>query len=79
MKTAPRKVVTAVRMVTTRLVGSQDRLSPTVWTKMAERGMGAKILQYLMGHKDIATTLSYYVGITPSMKEEAALMMPEII
>ncbi|WP_172634705.1 tyrosine-type recombinase/integrase [Kallipyga massiliensis] len=51
----------------------------TFATKMAEKGMGAKILQYLMGHADIATTLSYYVGITPTMKEEAALMMAEII
>lgn len=51
----------------------------TFATKMAEKGMGAKILQYLMGHADIATTLNYYIGITPTMKEEAALMMAEII
>lgn len=51
----------------------------TFATKMAERGMGAKILQYLMGHEDIATTLSYYIGVTDAMREEAIEMMAKII
>lgn len=51
----------------------------TFATKMAEQGMGAKMLQTLMGHADISTTLSYYIGVTDAMREEAMEMMAEII
>ena len=51
----------------------------TFATKMAEKGMGAKMLQTLMGHSDISTTLSYYIGVTQKMKKEAVKMMEEII
>ena len=51
----------------------------TFATKMAEKGMGAKMLQYLMGHADISTTLSYYIGLTDAMREEAIEMMVKII
>lgn len=51
----------------------------TFATKMAEQGMGAKMLQTLMGHADISTTLSYYIGVTDAMREEAVEMMAKII
>lgn len=47
----------------------------TFATRMAEKGMSAKMLQTLMGHRDIQTTLTYYVDVTEEMKKEASNLM----
>ena len=49
----------------------------TFATRMVERGMDAKSLQMIMGHKKIETTLQYYAGFTEKMLERARQIMNE--
>jgi len=41
--------------------------------------MSPKQLQYIMGHKDIQTTLQYYAGLTNEQRLEAATIMDDMI
>lgn len=50
-------------------------LRHTFATRMAERGMPHATLRMLMGHKDIKTTLTYYVDVTEKMIDQAREMM----
>lgn len=43
----------------------------TFATRMAESGMPLKTLQAIMGHKNVSTTMQFYVDVTPKMLEEA--------
>lgn len=49
----------------------------TFCTRMAERGMNPKTLQYIMGHKKLSTTLSYYTEVTEKMVEDARKIMAQ--
>lgn len=50
-------------------------LRHTFATRMAEKGMPHATLKMIMGHKDIQTTLSYYVDVTENMLDQAREMM----
>lgn len=50
----------------------------TFATRMAEQDLNPKMLQALMGHSDIKTTLSYYVDTTKQMEAEAKAAMDKI-
>lgn len=67
-----------------KLVRSPIKLSlydfrHTYATKMAEQNINPKALQYLMGHKDIETTLNYYIGITDKMLDQAKKAMENVV
>ena len=47
----------------------------TFATRMAESGMPLKTLQAIMGHKNVSTTMQFYVDVTPKMLEEAIEFM----
>lgn len=51
----------------------------TFATRMAEKGINPKMLQYLMGHSDIKTTLSYYIDVTDTMIDEAKDGMEKMV
>lgn len=51
----------------------------TFATRMAEKGINPKMLQYLMGHSDIKTTLSYYIDVTDMMINEAKDGMEKMV
>lgn len=51
----------------------------TFATRMAESGVHPKMLQKLMGHSDIKTTLSYYIDVTDKMVDEAKKEMDRMV
>ena len=43
----------------------------TYCTNMVKKGMSPKALQYLMGHRDVSTTLNYYTHFKLNDAKEA--------
>jgi integrase len=48
-------------------------------TLMLQQGIHPKIVQERLGHSDISLTLNTYSHVLPSMQEEAAEKMDEIL
>ncbi|MDY5835796.1 MAG: site-specific integrase [Eubacteriales bacterium] len=51
----------------------------TFATNMVAAGMSATMLQAIMGHTEITTTLKYYTEVTEEMENEAKLLMEAIL
>ena len=54
-------------------------LRHTAATLMLQQGTHPKIVQERLGHSDISLTLNTYSHVLPSMQEEAAEKMDEIL
>jgi integrase len=54
-------------------------LRHTAATLMLQQGIHPKIVQERLGHADISMTLNTYSHVLPSMQEEAALKMDELL
>ncbi len=52
-------------------------LRHTGCTGMAERGMDVKVLQYIMGHANIAVTMEVYNHITEYARTEKEILKME--
>ena len=52
-------------------------LRHTVGTRLLKEFKNAKLVQWYLGHSDVATTLRYYVDVFPEDLEEAAEMLAE--
>ncbi|MGE9995040.1 tyrosine-type recombinase/integrase [Peptoniphilaceae bacterium SGI.137] len=66
------------RCITPAVTCSLYDFRHTFATRMAEQNIHPKMLQALMGHSDIKTTLSYYVNTTEKMEEEAKKAMDAV-
>ncbi len=45
-------------------------LRHTFTTRMCEAGVNVKVIQDILGHKDISTTLNIYADVTKELKKE---------
>jgi integrase len=54
-------------------------LRHTTATLLMERGVNAKVIQGMLGHSTVNTTLTYYGHVTPSMEDHAANMMDNLL
>ena len=54
-------------------------LRHTAATLMLQQGINPKVVQERLGHADISLTLNTYSHVLPSMQEEAAEKMDELL
>ena len=54
-------------------------LRHTAATLLLQQGVHPKIVQERLGHADISMTLNTYSHVLPSMQEDAALKMDELL
>ena len=58
---------------------SSHTLRHTFATRLCESGMNMKLMQDILGHSDISTTMDIYAHITEAMKQQASEYMRNII
>lgn len=58
---------------------SSHTLRHTFATRLCESGMNMKLMQDILGHSDISTTMDIYTHITEAMKQQASEYMRNII
>lgn len=58
---------------------SSHTLRHTFATRLCESGMNMKLIQDILGHSDISTTMDIYSHVTKDMKQQAHSYMEEIV
>lgn len=48
-------------------------------TALIEKGINATVVQKRLGHADVSTTLSFYTHVLPSMDQDAASKLDDIL
>lgn len=64
-----------LRLIEPAVKASMYSMRHTFATRMVSLGMPAVTLQKILGHSDIKTTLTYYVDVTDSMRDDAVNLM----
>lgn len=54
-------------------------LRHTFTTRMCEAGINTKVIQDILGHKDITTTLNIYADVTKDMKNDGVVKLQEYL
>ena len=75
------KVVTANKLDAKTMLPhiSSHTLRHTACTRMAERGIDPKVLQYIMGHASVGITMEVYNHITEIKRVEAEMKRIEVV
>ena len=75
------KVVTANKLDAKTMLPhiSSHTLRHTACTRMAERGIDPKVLQYIMGHASVGITMEVYNHITEIKRVETEMKRIEVV